>query len=561
MHTCAYCFCCRICTDRELAVVSRTGLGKADMAQGWDYIIVGAGSAGCVLANRLSEDPNIRVLVVEAGGWDRHPLIHMPLGWPRLLAGRIADWGYDSEYDAEFGRRIECARGKVVGGSSSTNAMAWVKGHPADFDRWSEMGLAGWDHESLLPYFRRIEDWDGSSPNLRGKGGAVRVEPNGFSDRLCDSFRQTVAEAGYPLGGDYNGADTEGFSPWQTTRRRGRRASAARAYLHPVLSRPNLTVWVRTHVTGLVWEGARVAGVHCQRGGRGLSLRASREVLLCGGAINSPHLLMLSGIGPAEELQRHGIACRVDLPGVGTNLQDHISSPVVCARADRGSLLRNMRLDRLTVSMLRWAALGTGFGSCLPVGDMGFLRLRKTALQPDLQVMIIAGALTANPWLPPIRGPFDDAFVLRAIVLHPESRGYVRLRTADPFAAPEINQNFLSVETDRMLLRDGLRLLREFTRSEPMARHVRFVVGPVFEDDATLDAHINATAVSMHHPIGTCRMGGEGCPDRVVDGALRVIGVDGLRVVDASVMPDLTGGNINAPIVIIAEKAADLIAS
>lgn len=529
------------------------------MGQDWDYIIVGAGSAGCVLANRLSADPDVSVLVIEAGGWDRHPLIHMPLGWPRLLAGRIADWEYDTEADPEIGRGMECARGKVVGGSSSTNAMAWVKGHPADFDRWAATGLAGWDHDSLLPYFRRIEDWAGAPSGARGSGGALRVEPNGFDDPICGSYRAAMQAAGHRLGTDYNGADTEGFSPWQTTRRNGRRASAARAYLHPVLSRPNLTVRVRTHVTGLVWEGRRVVGLNCRSAGRDLGLRARREVLLCGGAINSPQLLMLSGIGPAEELRKHGIDCRVDLPGVGANLQDHISSPVICARADQGTLVRNMRLDRLAVSMFRWALSGAGFASRLPVADMGFLRLRDTAAQPDLQVMLIAGALTASPWLPPFRGPFDDAFVLRAIVLHPESRGHIRLRSADPLAPPEISQNFLSAEADRMLLRDGLRLLLDIARSDELARHVLDVVGPTGSDDASLNAHIAATAVSVHHPAGTCRMGAESDPDRVVDASLRVVGVEGLRVVDASVMPDLTGGNINAPVMMIAEKAADMI--
>ncbi|MEJ8574264.1 GMC family oxidoreductase [Microbaculum marinum] len=529
------------------------------MSREWDYIIVGAGSAGCVLAARLSEDPDVRVLVVEAGGWDRHPLIHMPLGWPRLLAGRITDWGYDTEPDAAIGKAMECARGKVVGGSSSTNAMAWVKGHPLDFDRWSAQGLPGWDHASLLPYFKRIETWTGSPSDRRGRAGPIRVEPNGFEDPICESFRETVASAGYRTGNDYNDTDTEGFSPWQTTRKNGRRASAARAYLHPARARPNLTVMVRTHVVTLLWKGNRAVGVRCRRNGREMELLASREVVLCGGAINSPQTLMLSGIGPADQLRRHGIACRVDLPGVGSNLQDHISSPVICARSDRGSLLRNMRLDRLMASLAHWTISGRGFVGRLPVADMGFLKVRSQAQQPDLQVMMIAGALSAAPWLPPFSKPFSDAFALRAIVLHPASRGHVRLRSSNPLDPPMITQNFLSVAADRQLLRDGLRELLGLTSIAPLSRHVGSILGPKGADDAQLDAHIAATAVSVHHPAGTCRMGGDSDNERVVDGTLRVVGVEGLRVVDASVMPDLTGGNINAPVMMIAEKAADLI--
>ncbi|WP_299592656.1 GMC family oxidoreductase N-terminal domain-containing protein [uncultured Tateyamaria sp.] len=525
----------------------------------WDYIVVGAGSAGCVLANRLSSDPNVKVLLIEAGGWDWHPLIRLPLAWPVLLGRKIADWGYDTEIDKQIGRGMECARGKVIGGSSSTNAMAWVKGHPADYDRWDDAGLSGWDHHSLLTYFKKIEDWTGRNSGMRGTSGPLTVEPSDFSDPICDSFRETVHRLGHNLGTDYNSTDTLGFSPWQMTRANGRRASSASAYLHPVLSRPNLKVMVRTHATGLVFDGDRVVGLRCRRKGRDFSLRVSEEILLCGGAINSPQLLMLSGIGRADELEEHGISCRINLPGVGANLQDHISSSVICERSDRGTLINNLRIDRLAASMMNWVVSGAGIGSQLPVGDMGFLQIRNSTEQPDLQVIAVAGSLSAKPWLPLISEPRQDLFTLRAVVLHPESRGQIRLRSPDPFDKPLIEQNFLTANADRSLLRDGLRRLLEFTRTEPLSEHISSIVGPTAEDDNSLDDHIASTAISVHHPAGTCRMGDETDPGRVVDSSLRVVGVKGLRVVDASIMPDLTGGNINAPVMMIAEKAADMI--
>jgi len=529
------------------------------VANSWDYIIVGAGSAGCVLATRLSEDPAVRVLLLEAGGWDWHPLIHMPLGWPRLLLNGVADWGYNTEPDPALGRGMECARGKVIGGSSSTNAMAWVKGHPADFDRWAAMGLPGWDHESMLPYFRRIESWTGGRSDLRGDDGPVSVECNGFDDPICEDFRQAVASLGQTLTDDYNGAFVEGFAPWQTTRHKGRRVSAARAYLHPARSRANLKILTKCHVTGMQWDGPLVTGVEACRQGKSETYRAMREVILCGGTINSPQLLMTSGIGPAAHLRDHGIAVKADLPGVGANLQDHISSPVIYARKGQGTLTRNMRIDRLALALLKWGLTGKGFAAALPVADMGFARLRPEAQQPDLQVMMVAGALNAAPWLAPFRQPAQDAFALRAIVLHPESRGQITLASPDPRAAPKITQGFLSADSDRQLLRDGLRFVYKIAETSPLANHVAATIGPKALDDMALDDHIAATAVSVHHPAGTCRMGGPDDAMRVVDSDLRVVGVQGLRVVDASVMPDLTGGNINAPVLMIAERAADLI--
>lgn len=526
----------------------------------FDYVIVGAGSAGCTLAYRLSEDPGVRVLVLEAGGWDTNPWIHIPLGWPRLLLRRMDDWMYFSEPEPEIGNRaIECARGKVVGGSSSINAMAYVRGNRADYDRWAASGLAGWSYAEVLPYFRRQEAWEGGASLYRGGDGPISTRFSRFPDPLTDAFTAAGLAAGHAYTADYNGAQQEGFGDWQFTIRDGRRCSAASAYLRPALRRGTVTLATRALATGIILENGRAVGVSYRCGGKVLAARAEREVLLCGGVINSPQLLNLSGIGDPAELGAAGIATRIPLPGVGKNLQDHISAAITYARREPGPLHRSMRVDRIGRA-LAWAYLfGKGIATDLPSGSMAFLKSAPDAPLPDLQFKPIVAPMTATPHLHPFLPRYEDGFALRTAVLRPDSRGHVRLASADPAAAPRIVQNFLTAGRDRHLLRTGLRMARDIGRQGPMRRFVARETGPAGYSDGELDAHIHTTGISVHHPLGTCRMGTDDDPAAVLDCELRVRGTEGLRVVDASAMPDLVGGNINAPVVMMAEKVADLI--
>ena len=530
------------------------------MKNSFDYIIVGAGSAGCTLAYRLSEDPSVRVLVLEAGGWDHNPWIHIPLGWPRLLLRRMNDWMYFSEPEPGLGNRpIECARGRVVGGSSSINAMAYVRGNRGDYDRWASAGLAGWSYAEVLPYFRRQEAWEGGPDAYRGDDGPIATRFSRYPDPLTDAFTASGLAAGHKYTQDYNGAEQEGFGEWQFTIRNGRRCSAAGAYLRPALKRGNVTLVTKALTTRVLMEDNCAVGVAYVHRGQTLSAYADREVLLCGGVINSPQLLNLSGIGDPAELGAVGIETRVALPGVGKNLQDHISAAVNYARREPGPLHRSMRVDRIGRELARAYFLGKGIATDLPSGSMAFLRSSPEAALPDLQFKPIVAPMTAGPHFHPFMPRYEDGFALRAAVLRPESRGYVRLVSDDPAAAPRIVQNFLSCGRDRDLLRTGLRMARDIGRQGPMRRFVDRELAPAGYSDDELDAHIHATGISVHHPLGTCKMGPDGDLAAVVDIELRVRGTQRLRVVDASVMPDMVGGNINAPVVMIAEKAADLI--
>jgi choline dehydrogenase len=525
----------------------------------YDYVIIGAGSAGCVLAGRLSEDPGCRVLLLEAGGKDNSLLVRMPAGVGALLTAKgDYNWGFWTEPEPQLdGRRLWWPRGRGWGGSSSINGMIYIRGHARDYDQWRQMGLAGWGYADVLPYFMRSESLEGGGDAYHGADGPLHISKASSKNPVYSAFIAAGAQAGHKLTADFNGFQQEGFGPYQLTIRDGRRWSAAAAYLHPALERPNLTAEIGARTTRILVEKGRAVGVELVQGGQTRQVFAEAEVLLCAGAVQSPQILQLSGIGDADALKAAGVAPVHALPGVGANLQDHLDVVLSWETAGVKTAYSHSKGINRLITGLSYALFGQGFGRQNFLEAGAFLKSRPDLDRPDLQLHCVL-AIMKDHGKQPVE---KDGFSVHVCQLRPESRGRVGLASADPFADPAIFANYLSAEEDRRALRVGVEMVREVAGQKALAsiRAGEVEPGAGVQGDADVEAWIRRSAETIYHPVGTCRMGPEGDPMAVVDETLNVMGLEGLRVVDASVMPTLVGGNTNAPTIMIAEKAADLI--
>lgn len=523
-----------------------------------DYIVVGAGSAGCVLANRLSTDPSVKVVLLEAGGRDWNPWIHVPVGYFKTMHNPAVDWCYRTEPDAGLnGRSIDWPRGKVLGGSSSLNGLLYVRGQPSDYDRWRQMGNAGWGWDDVLPLFKRSESNERGADDFHGDEGPLKVSNMRIQRPICDAWVAAAQAAGYPFNPDYNGVEQEGVGYFQLTTHKGRRCSAAVAYLNPARSRENLQIITRALVQEVILEGGRAVGVaYLDRSGTRRVVTCRHEVVISSGSIGSPQILMLSGIGDAAHLKENGVEVAHDLPGVGKNLQDHLQARLVykCNEPTLNDEVRSL-LNQARIAA-KYALFRAGPMAMAASLATGFMRSGPQVETPDIQFHV-------QPWSADSPGegvhPFS-AFTTSVCQLRPESRGEIRLAGPDPRTYPTIHPNYLSTETDCQTIVAGVRIARKIAALAPLNSKISQAFRPTddlaMDDyDGTLDwARNNST--SIYHPTGTCRMGTG--PGAVVDDRLRVHGIAGLRVADCSIMPEIVSGNTNAPAIMIGEKASDL---
>lgn len=528
----------------------------------FDYVIIGAGSAGCVLTSRLSEDPNTSVCVLEAGPSDWHPYIHLPAGFIKTFHMKSINWGYQQEIGPYTGgRSIYAPRGKTLGGSSSINGHIYNRGQRMDFDTWAQMGNRGWGYADVLPYFKRLEKRVGEGDNtFRGRDGNLTVTTMDWRDPLCEAFMEGAVSLGIPRNPDYNGRIQEGVSYCQRTIDKGLRVSGSTAFLKPAMKRPNVHVQTHAHATEIIFEGKRAVGVRYTKGGKGgtpVEVRANKEVILSGGTYNSPQLLQLSGIGSPDLLGAHGIQVRHALP-VGEGLQDHYAPRTVARVKDIKTINELRRGFSLWIEALKWATARRGLLSLSPTMVYCFWHSGESADSSDLQL-----TFTPASYKEGVQGQLEDepGMTVASWQQRPESRGYVRIRSSDPFAPPIIQTNYLDAELDRRVIVGGMKLARRLLKSAPLSPYYVYedFPGPNINTDDEFLAAATERGTTTFHPGCTCRMGPADSTWAVVDDQLRVHGLEGLRVIDASVMPRMISANLNASTMMIADRASDLI--